>query len=78
LAGNGLLQIGDFSAAKIFAYIIFGSIGFVAFIYGKKKALWRTMVIGIALVAYPYVFSGVVMIYLLGIVLSVALYFWRE
>jgi len=32
LTGIELPQISDFSAAKIFAYIIFGTIGFVVFI----------------------------------------------
>jgi hypothetical protein len=31
-----MFQAEDFSPVKISAYIIFGAIGFVAFLYGKK------------------------------------------
>ena len=72
------MQGGDFSWAKIIAYLIFGAVGFVAFVYGKKNTLWRPMVIGIALMAYPYLVSGAMAIYLIGMVLTAALYFWRE
>ena len=73
-----MFQLGNFSAANLFAGVIFGFIGLGAFIYGKKKALWRPMVIGIILTAYPYFISGTLPVYLIGIVLTTALYFWRE
>lgn len=78
MAGIGLPSADDFSAAKIFAYIIFGAIGFAAFVYGKKNKFVRPMIIGFALMAYPYFFSGTLLLYLAGIVLTAALYFWRE
>lgn len=64
--------------ANIIAYIIFGTIGSVAFIYGKKSALWHPMVIGIALTVYPYFISGALLLYSIGIGLTLMLYFWRE
>ncbi len=70
-------MFGDFNFAKIAACSIFGAIGFVAFVYGKRNTLWRTMVVGIALMVYPYFFSGMLAIYLIGIVLTAALYLWR-
>jgi len=36
LVGIGLPQADDFSAAKIFAWIIFGAIGFAVFCMVKK------------------------------------------
>ena len=71
-------MFGDFNFAKIAACSIFGAIGFVAFVYGKRNTLWRTMAIGIVLMAYPYFFSGMLALYLIGIALTVALYFWRD
>ncbi len=71
-------MFGDFNFAKIVACSIFGAIGFVAFVYGKRNTLWRTMAIGIALMAYPYFFSGSLATYLIGIALTAALYFWRD
>ena len=78
MAGIGLAQVDDFSAANIFAYIIFGAIGFAVFVYGKKNKLLRPMIIGLALMAYPYFFSGTLLIYLVGIILTAAVFFWRE
>jgi len=68
----------DFTPINMVAYIIFGMIGFAAFIYGKKNASWRPMLIGLALTVYPYFLSGTLSIYLAGIVLTAILYFWRE
>ena len=78
MAGIGLPLAGDFNGAKILAYIIFGAIGFAVFVYGKKNKFVRPMIIGFALMAYPYFFSGTLVIYLVGIALIAALYFWRE
>ncbi|MCX5715154.1 MAG: hypothetical protein NT033_10265 [Candidatus Omnitrophica bacterium] len=78
LAGIGLPLAGDFSAAKIFAWIIFGLIGFAAFLYGKKSQTLRPILIGLALMMYPYFISGTFFLYLVGIALTAALYFWRE
>jgi hypothetical protein len=78
LAGIGLPQADDFSAAKIFACIIFGAIGFAVFLYGKKNRFFRPMIIGVALMAYPYFISGTLLLYIVGIALTAALYFWRE
>lgn len=78
MAGIGLPRADDFSMAKILACTIFGAIGFVAFSYGKKSEFFRPMVIGIALMAYPYFVSGMFFMYLIGIALTAALYFWRE
>jgi hypothetical protein len=36
------------------------------------------MAIGLVLMIYPYFFSGTLAIYLVGIALTAALYFWRD
>lgn len=64
--------------AKAIAWIIFGGIGFVAFVYGKKQVSWKALIIGIALMVYPYFFSNTLALYGVGIVLVAVLYFWRE
>ncbi len=64
--------------ANIVAGIVFGTIGFAAFIYGKKQALMRPMLLGVILMAYPYFVSNVWLLYLIGIALSAGLYVWRE
>ncbi len=78
MAGIGLPLADDFGTAKIVACTIFGAIGFAAFLYGKKNKFSRPMIIGGALMAYPYFISGTFFLYLVGVALTAALYFWRE
>ena len=70
--------IGDFSLWGLVGGFIFGSIGFIAFVYGKKNAEYRPLLIGIAMMAYPYFFQKTIAIYLIGLGLTAALYFFRE
>lgn len=67
----------DFSPANLLAGLLFGSIGFVAFIYGKRMNLWKPMFCGIALMIYPYFVSNIWFVWLIGGVGTVALFFLR-
>ena len=58
--------------------IIFGSIGFVAFVYGKKMAQYRMMAIGLILMVFPYLISGNLALYGIGSVLTLALFLWKD
>jgi hypothetical protein len=42
------------SPAILVGSLLFGAIGFGAFMYGKKMVLYKPMVIGFVLMAYPY------------------------
>jgi len=64
--------------ANLFAGIIFGSIGFGAFIYGKKQSNYKALGIGIILMAYPYFVQNVFAIYAIGALLTMALIVFRE
>ena len=68
----------NFSAGSIFAGIVFGVIGFSAFIYGKKQVSFKPMVIGIALMAYPYFVSNTIALWLIGAVFTVSLFLFRD
>jgi hypothetical protein len=57
----------DFSPVNLFAGLIFGSIGFVAFIYGKRMHLWTPMLCGIALMIYPYFVNNALALWLIGV-----------
>ena len=57
---------------------IFGSIGFVAFVYGKKMSSFKPMLIGVALSVYPYFVPGTVALYEIGTLLTASLYFFRD
>lgn len=71
-------DIVNFSAANLIGGFVFGSIGFVAFVYGKRMNLWKPMLLGIGLMIYPYFISDDKIMIVLGIFGSAALFFVRE
>ena len=66
------------SATSLFAGLLFSSIGFFGFAYGKKMGLWKPIFIGIALMAYPYFIESTIAVFLLGFVGSLALFLFRH
>jgi hypothetical protein len=68
----------NFSAANLIGGLVFGSIGFVAFVYGKRMNLWKPMLLGIGLMVYPYFISDDRIMLVVGIFGSTALFFFRE
>ena len=64
--------------AALFGLILFGLVGTVAFMYGKRMQQWKPMVIGGALAVFPYFVSQTWLIYVVGSALCVALYFFRD
>jgi hypothetical protein len=68
----------NLSAANLIGGCVFGSIGFVAFMYGKRMSLWKPMFLGIALMVYPYFISNDAVLYVIGIFGSTALFFLRD
>ena len=61
--------------SHMLAGIVFGSIGFGAFIYGKKQASFKPMFLGIALMGYSYFVSNVWVLWITGVILTVLLFF---
>lgn len=74
----GSAGVSAFSMAKIIAWIIFGAIGFGVFIYGKKERSFKPLVVGIALMGYPYFVNATFWLYAVGVGLCLVLYFWRD
>jgi len=72
------IDIVSFSAANLIGGFIFGSIGFVAFIYGKRMNLWKPMFLGLALMVYPYFVSNDVIMIVVGALGSASLWLVRE
>ena len=66
------------TASNLLAGIIFGSIGFAAFIYGKKQMSFKALGIGIALMAYPYFVPNTLAVYGIGCLLTAALFIFRD
>ncbi len=54
----------------LFLGLLFGAIGTVYLIYGKRIHDAMFLVIGFALIIYPYLFSNIVLILIVGIVLA--------
>ncbi|MFT5207146.1 MAG: hypothetical protein ACI9CF_000895 [Candidatus Omnitrophota bacterium] len=75
-AGNQTLA--GFSIWGMVGGLVFGSIGLIAFLYGRKVSSSKPMVLGVALMVYPYLLHGTIAIYCVGIVLTASLYFFRE
>lgn len=67
-----------FSGANLLGGLLFGSIGFVAFVYGKRMHVWKPMLLGLALMAYPYFVANDVALFVIGILGTTALFFFRD
>lgn len=65
-------------AAQLFAGLIFGGIGFVAFVYGKKQTQLKMMLLGVALMAYPYFVANPLLLWGIGLLLTSALWIVRD
>jgi hypothetical protein len=57
--------------------IIFGSVGFGFFIYGKKQGRAVPLVSGLALMIFPYFVSSLIWIVVIGFALIALTYFVR-
>ena len=68
----------QFDAANLLGGFVFGSIGFVAFIYGKRMQLWKMMLCGFALMVFPYFVENMSILYAAGAVGTLALFFLRD
>lgn len=58
--------------------VLFGAIGFVAWRYGKSMRRPITQWLGVALMLYPYLVPNTVALYLVGVALCAALYYYRH
>jgi hypothetical protein len=67
----------NLSAANLIGGLVFGSIGFVAFIYGKRMDLWKPMLLGLALMIYPYFISNDATMIAIGAIGTAGLFFLR-
>ena len=67
----------DLSGPNLLAGLIFGSIGFVAFIYGKRQGLWKPMFCGLALMVYPYFVADTMALFAIGAAGTGALFLLR-
>lgn len=75
---TGLPDVSNISWVNIVGYFIFGGIGFVAFVYGKKQKSLTPLLIGLTLMMSPYFLTNALWLYIVGTGLCFLLYFWRD
>ena len=78
LALSGYPTLPPFPWPRSSRWITFGAVGFAAFVYGKKERSFKPLVVGIALMGYPYFVNATFWLYAVGIGLCLVLYFWRD
>lgn len=64
--------------AYLFGAILFGFIGLGAYYYGKKKSRKYVKWLGVVLMLYPYVIPSTWLMYVIGVGLCGACYYYRE
>jgi hypothetical protein len=65
----------SFSFGNILVGLIFGGIGFVAFVYGKKNTEMRPLFLGLALMVYPYFIPNPWAAVAVGVVLTALIFY---
>ena len=53
-----------------FLGLLFGSIGMVYMIYGKRQSSVIHIVVGAILIIYPYLFSNTLLVFIAGVILT--------
>jgi len=66
------------SPAYIVGAILFGLVGLFAYYWGKRQGRQTTRWLGLALMLYPYVVPATWALYVVGVGLSSAAWFWRD
>jgi hypothetical protein len=64
----------DFEASSLFASLIWGSVGSVMFIYGKKRQSWTPLFCGLAMLLVSYFVSSAVNMSLASIAILAIMY----
>jgi hypothetical protein len=68
----------ELSPGQILGSLVFGGVGFVCFVYGKKQTSWKPMVAGIVLIGLPYLLRDTVALWAGGALILAALYVFRD
>lgn len=66
------------TVANLLGMLIFGTIGFGAFLWGKRRTELPPLVLGLLLMTYPYFVTATWLMYSIGVALTVGLFVWKE
>jgi hypothetical protein len=64
----------DLSASSLFASFLVGMVGLGLFIYGKKQTRLPQLVVGMALMVFPYFVESVLLVYAVSVALLLGLW----
>jgi hypothetical protein len=62
------------SPGALFVSLLFGAIGLGALVYARKMSAFKPAILGVALMAYPYFVSDSLLLWGVGIALTIALF----
>jgi hypothetical protein len=62
------------SPGALFASLLFGAIGLGALVYARKMSELKPAILGFALMAYPYFVSDNLLLWGVGLALTIALF----
>jgi hypothetical protein len=65
------------SESELLWGVLFGSVGFGFFLYGKKQMMVVPLICGLTLMVYPYFMPNTIVLVLIGLVLVAIPYFFR-
>ena len=65
------------SPEALFGAIVFGAIGMASFVNGKRKSLLFPMLLGVALMGFPYLLPDALPLFLVGSALTAAAWIFR-
>jgi len=69
--------VADLSASSLFLGVLFGSVGFGFFLYGRKQRTIVPLVCGLALMVVPYLIPNAWLLSAVGLVLVAVPYLVR-
>ena len=75
LIENGPKDMFNLSASFLFANLIWGTVGFGYFIYGKKQSSWVPMVGGVVMIAVSYIVGSALLMTVLSLGIIGAVYY---
>jgi hypothetical protein len=75
---NSLFSGGMFDGYNILAGFIFGTIGWGALRFGRQLERWKPITIGLALMIYPYFVYNKYLLWSIGALLLILLWFHHD
>jgi len=68
----------NFNPYNLLAGLVFGTIGWGAWSYGRKLELWQPRAIGVTMMVYPYLIYNAWLLWGVGVGLMVLLWFYHS